>query len=583
MLKTAADTRLFDAPRLFFTLQGNTGSAEVLGHLSGMTSAECRVFESPEQMRAFLENEVGPTEAVVIFDDARLGRKHFHASTQSRPDARLPTWSCGAQWGVHIGQKCQRKDNCARQLAADFGRNFHSRLDNGDFPWGRPRKNENPPLNITLRPSVTRILAHLNSGPDLKAAIADLVHAAELPGDSRISWFRVPDRPMECDTAELMRVLGAMEAFEQANATLLAQRPEIEELLLAGVQLEAELMPYYLNPPSATFSVRRPDLHFTGTGVFASENDEMPGGLPELVHLDDSYGLNADRWHQAFRWLTDNGPLLFIVSHEWSACYIPEIRWLVAKMTEIGYPAQVVTTDQLNQLEITDEGVFFHGSRIGTIWRQFPIFETTGKLADVVKAAHAGRVRLVPEFGQQGNKVWFAIFRRYTEEYRRLLTQEQFAVLDAVLPDSHLVRSASDFPMTVSDIAIPNLDALRHLGEGERDRLVLKIVGANTMAARSYGVLMGHGLSEATWQAWIDERLQMHQPFIVQRRLDTGIMQIPVLNTNLGRPELFHARVLLRPWQIGGNLVSANAVAVPTNSLRVHGRVDMAVVPVVFT
>ncbi|MFH0890867.1 MAG: hypothetical protein V1856_02450, partial [Candidatus Liptonbacteria bacterium] len=222
---------------------------------------------------------------------------------------------------------------------------------------------------------------------------------------------------------------------------------------------------------------------------------------------------------------------------------------------------------------------------------------------EIVKWARRGRVRLVPEFAHYGNKTWYALFWRYREFFREAIASGEYGhdhegddplpflraalngdpmgTLEEILPDSHLVLSRDSFPCTVQGLEIRGLGDLRDLPPNSRDRLVLKICGANDLAARSYGVLMGHGLTDETWRTWIDERISRRQPFLVQSRVDTAVASLPVMNRKWDRPELFHCRVLLRPWVVGERLVSVSACAVPANTLRVHGRVDMAVVPVV--
>ena len=222
------------------------------------------------------------------------------------------------------------------------------------------------------------------------------------------------------------------------------------------------------------------------------------------------------------------------------------------------------------------------GERVGTIWRQFPIFETTDKLAELVVAAKEGLVRMLPEFAHFGNKAWFSIFRREEKFFREVLDAAAFKLLDEILPDSHLVTSEYSLPCQVAGERIENLQELLELPEEIRDKLVLKISGANPLSSRSYGVLMGVGLSKATWRRWIGERVETGQPFIIQRRLESSVTRVPVQNVKTGCPEFFGCRILLRPWSVNGKLVSAAAFAVPSDTTRVHGRVDMAVLPVQF-
>lgn len=365
--------------------------------------------------------------------------------------------------------------------------------------------------------------------------------------------------------------------------------PLVSPYLLAGVDLEGEaLQNAYLFPPTDCFSVARPDLHYTGQGVFASENDEMPGAFAEVCHIDHAYGINQDRWRRCFDWLCKEGPILFLVSHDWSRVYVPEIKWLVEHLQRLGYPAHFLTTDSLDELNFvegvccTDQGVFYKGELLGTMWRQFPIFETREKLAQLVRAAREGLVRLVPEFAHFGNKVWFSLFWKYQEFFSQWLGVETFALLQTLLPDSHLIVSKESFPCTVAGFTIESLQELRKLPQEVRNQLVLKICGANTLSARSYGVFIPHGFPKEAWQTWLDERIQNKQPFIVQRWVESSVERLPVKNIARNTTELFGCRILLRPWLVGNEVVSVSCYAVPARTFRVHGRVDMAVVPVEF-
>jgi hypothetical protein len=90
---------------------------------------------------------------------------------------------------------------------------------------------------------------------------------------------------------------------------------------------------------------------------------------------------------------------------------------------------------------------------------------------------------------------------------------------------------------------------------------------------------MGHGLDLADWQEWILKHLD-RRPIIIQRRLETSVERVPVQNLSRNAAELFSCRILFRPWVIDRELVSVSGCAVPSNTLRVHGRVDMAMLPV---
>ncbi|MBI3442607.1 MAG: hypothetical protein HY007_02480 [Candidatus Sungbacteria bacterium] len=552
------------------------------------------VFEDPGDVERYFQSGVSPNAAVALFDER--GARYFNMMARSRPEdaRRMPAWTYGSQWAVCVHERCHndhREFVCARQLYADFFRRFEGQLHKGSFPWGSPRKKEFGPTHVVLPQGIHTIIRDLNSGPDLMAALADAEFAAELPSGSRISWYRVVPEPVICDRGELELVTTAMRRFEQVCDKFVRATDTkgatnvIHPVILKGVHIEDEaLKQLYLFPPTDCFSIARPDLHYKGADarqkLFASENDEMPGGFPEVVHMDAVYGINQAQWQSCFDWLTSKGLLLFVVSHDWSKCYIPEMRWLVEHLRSRGYNAQMITTDSLDEVSVTSSGVSFRHESVGTIWRQFPIFETRGMLAELVKSAASGAVRMVPEFAHFGNKVWFSIFRSHAGFFRRELSPMDYAILDDVLPDSSVIDSSHSFPCTVDGIAFDRLNDLLNAPEKVRDSLVLKICGANALSARSYGVLMGHGLDLADWQEWIRAHLHDKQPIIIQRRLETGVARIPVQNLNRNAAELFSCRILFRPWVVNGKVISVSGCAVPSNTLRVHGRVDMAMLPV---
>ena len=584
---------VFETPSFIFTLAGNTKSEAVINALTEFNGANKRMIfaHKADVEEYFRTTNASPAAAVVLFD-CDIGARHFHPTCRNRRhEANAPDWTVGTQWIVVIGKICDPR-RCARQIAADFSRNFLNRLAYGNFPWGqgkmvdkRKKLHEIPPQPISMPITIQQTIANLNAGPDLAAAIADTSFAAELPKGSKISWIRVVPQPLEFNGGILAKVLSALRLFEETCNKLVHENSNIHQLLLAGVDLppSTPISQMYLFPRVDKFSVGRPDLHYTGQDEFpfASEIDEMPGGMPELVHIDDVYGINKKRWLQAFDWLCQNERLLFLVSHEWSKCYIPETKWLVGYLKKLGYRVDILTTDRIDEIEFRNNGLYSNGEKIGTIWRQFPIFETKGRLVDVVTAAYEGRVRLIPEFSHFGNKSWFSVFRSHEAFYRRALCSDTLDVLDRVLPHSYIVGADGKrpFPFRVSGIDIESLDDLKELPQDSRDKLVLKICGANNLAARSYGVLMGIGIERAEWKAWIDKRTNLRQPFVVQRRVDSGVGRIPVMNTKTGYPELFSCRILARPWSFNGELISVHGCAVPSYLYRVHGMVDMAVVP----
>ena len=510
----------------------------------------------------------------------------MHTGLRAMDQRIIPSWARGACWGVNVYSPTNPR-RCANQIHADFLRKFDQRVGLGEFPWGRPRRGDTTPTSVTFdKKEMERIIGALNDGPDLASTIARLEFRDLLPRGSKISWNRVSPEPMVSRHESWQRIDDAFESFERASYELARTDEKVAAMISAGVSFaDPRMEQCYMHPVSSHFTVRRPDLHYQGENrVFASENDEMPGGIAELVHLDQVYGTNQWRWEKAFRWLFEEGPVLFVVSSEWSNVYFAELKWLVLGLRKAGYEAYFAAGNELAELEIGTT-IRWAGNRIGTIWRQFPIFETSGPLAELVMAAAVGRVRMVPEFAHYGNKAWFSVFRRYHHWFSEHLDPKTLAILDAVLPDSHLVRGADDFPLTIGDMAIRTLASLRELDAGERNELVLKVCGANELSARSRGVLMDEDMPQQKWARWIDERIRASEPFIVQHRLSTAVVELPVRHLDARGNALnaiFKSRILVRPWSLGGEVVSAHAVAAPHTTRKVHGMVDMAVVPVDF-
>ena len=417
-----------ECPTLFFTIAGQSRALLVIDHLRTALSvgshplieAEVVVFASETEATAAFQSRYDASRAVAIWDSECANRR-FRPFSRSRSGAPFPSWSHGALWGVGVGLKIyegmadrasDRARNIAEQMRAWFGRQFHwiTRTDHHHFPWGPTAKNEKGVVRITLPPEMSDILARLNGGPDMAGEVNERVRAG-LPKDSRISWIRVPGAVASYPRLTMERTLRAIAAFERASAALI-DRPGLSERLLAGVDIpnrdpaiiDAYLHPRFGDQPIIEWSVRRPDMHVNGNDLVSSENDEMPGGFFDLWHVDEVYGINADDWQMAFDWLLSEGPLAIVVSDQWSQVYLSSARWMADKLCATGRRVMVITTPEVEEMVMSDQDVFFRGERIGTVWRQFPIFETKDGLARLVMAAQEGRVRMVPEFAHFGSR-----------------------------------------------------------------------------------------------------------------------------------------------------------------------------------
>lgn len=603
MLETTVNASVFQSPTLIFTICNgeidNPASRKVADYihdqlLSEWPGVDICVFETEDAVRKVLANGHSPDRAIVLFDVPFAGKMFAHGARGRKDGVGVPGWAHGAMWSVGVNPRIEetRVRNCAEQTCADFGRNFARRVDGGHFPWGLRRKVEPPTTRVQMPSQTAEVIARLNSGPDMVEAIADLALRERIPKGARVSWLRIPGDLARFPRRIMDETLTAVSDFERTCATLLANSPETADDLLAGVDLpsasldvlrEAYLRPMYGDEPVLEWSVRRPDMHLCDGALVASENDEMPGGFTDLVHIDDAYGINEGEWKWCFDWLCAKGPLLFVVSTTWSEGYLAGMRWLAERMRRMGYDADVATDKDAAEVFIGANGVSFKGRHVGTIWRQFPVFETVGVFADLVRASQEGRVRMVPEFAHFGNKTWFSLFWQKRDFFAARLSGRSNEILNDLVPISRLIRfTRADFPIQIGDLRIRSMDDLINLDAGGRSGLVLKVTGANTLAARSYGVFMGHARRTDDWKAWIVDRCRLRQPFIAQKRFETKIATLAVHNMATGEPEVFRCRVLMRPWMVGGRLVSSHTCCTPSYTTKVHGMVDMAVQPISF-
>ncbi len=190
---------------------------------------------------------------------------------------------------------------------------------------------------------------------------------------------------------------------------------------------------------------------------------------------------------------------------------------------------------------------------------------------------------MVPEFAHFGNKSWFALYREYRSFFLKQLGRETIELLDMLIPNTRLVVPGTTINATLAGKRIATWSDLVNLGEEHRHQLVLKITGANDKAARSYGVFMGQAQNQAAWKEWLEARRAAGEAFIVQERFETSLERIAVYNTAKRQAEPFACRVLLRPWVVGGRLVTSHSACTPHYTTIVHGMLPMAVQPMVWT
>jgi hypothetical protein len=447
---------------------------------------------------------------------------------------------------------------------------------------------------FTVQPAVggnpTQLFHNLSSGPNFRG-ITHAKHDGNLPDEWRLSFGRVATKPLLGDASWYTTVTAtAFADFERACAQLLRSDvgQSVAQTVTAGVQTSQWVQQAYLAHP-APFSIRRLDIVISNTGPVVCENDEMPGGIVHAYWLDYIYGINQRRWNQALRWLANNGLLVFAVSADWSAPYIQEVAWFVQHLTSRGFNVRMVTSNEPQRLHQGPKGVYLDGQLIGTVWRLFPVFEVQGTFSWLVDAARQGKIRLVPELASWGNKAWMGIFWQHQDFFRQVMNPQAFGLLTQVLPYTRLIGLDGSFPTAIRHkgrlVDLSTYQEVRGLGQRPREATLAKLCGANPNASRSHGVVLGVTCSGAKWGRLLDELIGMDAPVALQEFRPPARMNVPVWSVLGDRPELeegFVGKVLVRPWAINGQLVSATAFVSAPGAQKLHGTTTGAEIPLQF-
>jgi hypothetical protein len=430
------------------------------------------------------------------------------------------------------------------------------------------------------------LVPHIKENAPRLRDLANQNYTQGLPADWPLSTGRVSLTTVSA-SGTLVHDLAttAFDEFEYVAVRLISEEPKVVSQLLAGVDVDPAVQSYYVGARSP-FSVRRLDVLQVPGGMQVTENDEQPGGLGLSYLYDLLYGVNLDRWQYIWQELTKRGKLVFVVSDNWSQAYHTEIKWLVTRLCQEGYDATFLSTGEMGRMSIHRDRVTVDSQPVGTVFRLFPIFETTGGLADLVCAADRGAVRLVPEFASWGNKTWFALFHEHSDFFRAGMTATSYELLSRMVPQTVLVQDGQfSAPFIVDGHCINELDELGNSTKSVRRQLVVKVTGANDRAARSYGVGIGTSFqSGAAFRDFLGQLLRNRTPFLVQAYTKGQDYSLPTYSVleNAGRVEHFGCRMLMRPWSIAGVNVGL-VTASPQSASLIHGTTASAFVPIQFS
>lgn len=443
-------------------------------------------------------------------------------------------------------------------------------------------------IGVASSEHLAHLLRRLNGGPDLSEAVQE-DERSRLPLGWRLNTVRVSPRAIKARDINLERLVSVVfDSFEVACSELVSQNLEVAQLVQQGVECRPQLKRLYTSHRSP-LRARRLDTGVDATGRrWIFENDEQPGGLAIICHLDACFEVNETRWTKVWDTLTQGGCLVFLVSPEWGREYVSETRWLAGHLTLRGYEAYFVSTADADSLVIDQTGsVTIRGRRVSTIWRQFPVFEATDHIVALVRTAAAGNVEILPSIASWGNKVWFGLFWRHQDFFRAQMGEQHFEELARSIPYSIVVRSASDFPVTfattAAEIRIASADSLIELPYSVRQNLVVKAAGANRHSARSKGVVIGQEQSDQIWRSGVTDVLLLCSrykiPLVIQESHTPRLATVVAYNAKVRTLETVEMRFIERPWCVAGTVVSSVSYAVPAAVLKLHAKVDGCEIP----
>jgi hypothetical protein len=352
--------------------------------------------------------------------------------------------------------------------------------------------------------------------------------------------------------------------------------------------------------------VIRPDILLTDNGFIITELDAVPGGIGITGCLGQAYselgwqvigGANGmiDSFATMIRHAGASGsaPSLAIVVSDEARDYRPEMRWLAARLNDIGLPA---TTVEPHEIIFTEEALHLPGDAIvSVLYRFFELFDLKNvpKADLMLYAVKKGRVAMTaPPKPWLEEKMAFALLHHpvLASFWTHELGAGTFSVLRDLIPRTWILDPRPVPPHAV----IPDLGPggqpladyhlLGRLGQKER-RLVVKPSGFSELAWGSRGVSVGHDMSQQDWAGAVGRALASFPtvPYILQefrkgRRVESQYHD-PVTDGLVEMP----GRVRLSPYyfvhgektDLGGIL----ATICPLDKKLIHGMTDAIMAP----
>ncbi len=288
--------------------------------------------------------------------------------------------------------------------------------------------------------------------------------------------------------------------------------------------------------------VIRPDLIPTEQGFVATELDSIPGGIGLTGNLSARYAAfghpiaaGSEGMVRGFARMmgavAGRSPLsaLAIVISEESRSYRPEMRWLGARLNEVGIPTVVI---EPGAVQFTEEGLRVsirdRVVPVEVVYRFFDLFDLKNipKAELILYSVKKERVQITPPIkAYLEEKMAFALFHHpiLRPFWLEVLGSETFSLLKRLFPltwvvDPHPVPPHAIIPdLVLHDRPLTDWRQLGTVTQRER-QWVLKPSGFSELAWGSRGVVAGHDLPESEWAQALSGALASfaERPYILQ-------------------------------------------------------------------
>jgi len=428
-----------------------------------------------------------------------------------------------------------------------------------------------------------------------------------LPKERKTAW-RVSPEPFNVTAAQkqTLSVIGkAMQKFYKAADSLYhlglneKELNFIVEYLDRGKPAAVVEIGHQARFKGQLPLIQRPDLLMTEEGFIASEFDSIPGGAGLLAGMEGVYReLGYDlpdtgkMFAEALSGIHKSGLLAIVVSEE-SKDYRAEMDFLAARASEHGLPIVCLAPEDL---EMDSKGVYYRGSKIGTIYRFFELFDVDNVKGghQLLRAAAQGLVQMTPApKAYLEEKLWFNLLRhhRLVRYWEKSMGKKWYNHLLEIIPQTFILDNRALPPhgviagLTKEGQDISSFNELSDLPRSAR-KYVIKPSGFSPDSWGSKGVILGRDVSTKAWGELLQRALDAFavKPYILQEFHYSLLHKVTYYDFAEQSLNNFEGKYRYCPYYFTGkgNAVLQGGVlitACPSEKPLIHGMTDAVMGP----